>query len=193
MEKVVADMTGPISTPHWGSQSRPAFTVTATVTINAKPQPALDALLDTSTWPQWNKFVPYADLLDVPNDSSAPQRLKPNIMFVEHVDMAGKGRPTFVKMKLLMTSLDEINDSGRSGFKAVWLGKGYPDWALRTERVHELYQTAEGEGTIYHVYETFSGPLAFLVKLFVGQTLVKRFQQWNTELRDFVEKGFSAA
>lgn len=102
--------------------------------------------------------------------------------------MAGRGRSTFVKMKLLMTTLDKMNEPDKNGFKVVWLGKGYPDWALRSERVHDIYEQDEGGGTIYDVYETFSGPLAWVVKLFVGSTLVKRFRQWNGELKVFVER-----
>ena len=102
--------------------------------------------------------------------------------------MAGRGRSTVVKMKLLMTTLDETNEPNRHGFKVVWLGKGYPDWALRTERVHEIYED-EGGGTVYEVYETFSGPLAWVVKFFLGDTLVRRFGQWNGELKAFVEGG----
>ena len=90
-------------------------------------------------------------------------------------------------MKLLMTTLDEIDEPDRKGFRVVWLGKGYPDWALRSERVHEIYEEAGGGGTVYNVYETFSGPLAWAVKLFVGSTLVERFGQWNEELGAFVQ------
>ena len=102
--------------------------------------------------------------------------------------MAGRGRSTFVKVKLLMTALDEMHEPGRQGFRVVWLGKDYPAWALRTERVHEIFEEAEGGRTVYDVYETFSGPLAWLVKFFVGGTLVKRFGQWNGELGAFVEE-----
>lgn len=188
MDETIADLQAPIPTPHWGPQSGAAFTVTVTATVKAQPQAILDALLDVSTWPQWNNFVPRASLADLPKDSENAQRLRPGVLFVEHVDMAGRGRSTIVKMKLLMTSCDEIAGADRRGFKVVWLGKGYPSWALRTERVHEIYQTDEGEDTTYHVFETFSGPLAFLVKLCVGRTLVKRFAQWNGELKRFIEE-----
>lgn len=182
-----AELIAPLPTPHWGSQSGAAFTVRATVTVKAQPQPILDTLLDTSTWPQWNNFVPRVTISSASSDSK--QRLRPGTTFIEHVDMAGRGRSTIVKMRLLMTSLDDLEDSPRGGHKVVWLGKGYPDWALRSERVHEIYRgEAEGE-TVYDVYETFSGPLAWFVKLFVGKTLVERFGQWNRELKYFVEAG----
>ena len=87
-----------------------------------------------------------------------------------------------------MTTLEEISDDGRKGWRAVWLGKNYPDWALRSERVHEIYER-EGEegGTVYDCYETMSGPLAWVVRVFVGGMLERRFGQWNGELKGFVE------
>lgn len=90
-------------------------------------------------------------------------------------------------MRLLMTTLDEIVDEGRKGWRAVWLGKNYPDWALRSERVHEIYERDGEEGTVYECYETFSGPLAWMVRVFVGGMLVRRFRQWNGDLKEFVE------
>ncbi len=90
-------------------------------------------------------------------------------------------------MRLLMTTLQEISDDRRKGWRVVWLGKMYPDWALRSERVHEIYEREGEEGTVYNVYETFSGPLAWTVRVFMGGTLVRRFGQWNRELKEFVE------
>lgn len=183
---------GPIPTPHWGSQGGSAFTVTATAIISAQTDAVLDALLDTSTWPRWNNFVPRASLTQASASSDNSSRLHAGTSFTEHVDMAGRGRSTIVKMKLLMTTCDAMDEPQRHGSRVVWLGKGYPSWLLRSERVHEIYQTEKGGETTYYVYETFSGPLAFAVKFFVGSTLVKRFQQWNGELKNFVEgKGSS--
>ena len=101
--------------------------------------------------------------------------------------MRGRGRSSIVKMRLVMTTLEEILDEGRKGWRVVWLGKNYPDWALRSERVHEIYERDGEEGTVYDVYETFSGPLAWAVRVFVGEMLVRRFGQWNGELKGFVE------
>ena len=187
LEGVQAEMIPPRPTPHWGSQSGVAFTVHALTTISSHPQPALDALLETSTWPKWNNFVPRAFIENPSSDSPNSSRLQPGTMFTEDVDMAGHGRSTMVKTKLLMTSLDEMDEPGKKGFKVVWLGRGFPDWALRTERVHELYEGVKAGETVYECYETFSGPLAWIIKFFLGGTLVKRFGQWNGELRGFVE------
>ena len=101
--------------------------------------------------------------------------------------MRGTGRSSIVKMRLLMTTLEEISDEGRKGWRVVWLGKNYPDWALRSERVHDIFERVGEEGTVYDVYETFSGPLAWVVRVLLGGTLVKRFGQWNGELKGFVE------
>ena len=89
-----------------------------------------------------------------------------------------------------MTALDELDE----GYRVVWLGKGYPSWLLRSERVHLISLNDGGEevGATYDVFETFSGPLAWAVKLFVGKTLVRRFRQWNEELKNYVERRIDA-
>jgi len=181
--EVKAHRIPPIPTPHWGAQSGPAFTVQATVAVQASPPTVLDILLDTQTWPRWNNFVPRATLKD-----SHDSRLHPGIIFTEHVDMRGRGMNTIVKMKLLMTTLDDMARSGQRGYKVVWLGKGYPDWALRSERVHEIYEDINGGTTVYNVFETFSGPLAWVLKILMAGTLVRRFSQWNRELKAYVEQ-----
>ncbi|KAL8692076.1 MAG: hypothetical protein Q9224_004034 [Gallowayella concinna] len=183
-------LRSPLPTPQWGSQSGSAFTVRAVVTINASPTDVLNTLLDTTQYPAWNNFVPKVDFPTLsPSTTSLPKgRLGPDILFMEHVDMFGHGKPSgLVKIKLLMTTLKETDEhNGSKSYEALWLGKGYPAWALRSERVHAISCDNDGV-TTYDVWETFSGPLAQLVRFFVGTTLVKRFKQWNEELRDYTE------
>ncbi|KAI4167694.1 MAG: hypothetical protein LQ343_007013 [Gyalolechia ehrenbergii] len=184
-------LRSPIATPHWGAQAGSAFTVRAITSINAAPSVILHHLLDTSNYPSWNNFVPRVTLLHPPKKTSNPNeipKLEEGVLFTEHVDMYGHGKPSgLVKMKLLMTHLEEVDDNGRKSYKVVWLGKGYPDWALRSERVHAIVCNDDGSCT-YDVWETFSGPLALLVRLFVGRTLVERFKQWNRELKRYSEQ-----
>ncbi|KAL8847258.1 MAG: hypothetical protein Q9221_007682 [Calogaya cf. arnoldii] len=176
-------LRSPLPTPHWGAQTGSAFTVRAVVTVNASPTAVLDSLLDISNYPAWNNFVPKVDLT-----GSSNGRLGADVLFTEHVDMFGQGKPSgLIKVKLLMTTLQEKGEyNGSKSYEVVWLGKTYPDWALRSERVHAI--SCDNQGiTTYEVWETFSGPLALLVRLFIGSTLVKRFKQWNEELRDYTE------
>ena len=177
----------PLPTPRWGAQSGSAFTVRATNNINAPPDRVLDTLLMTDEYPKWNNFVPCVVILTSSAERHGTHgRLREGVTFTEHVDMFGRGRPSgVVRMRLLMTTEKDLED-GNSGYRVVWQGKGYPDWALRSERVHEIIK-GEDRGTVYDVWETFSGPLAALVKLCVGKVLVKRFGQWNEELKVFVE------
>ena len=107
--------------------------------------------------------------------------------------MSGKGKPSRTQ-DMIMISEEELKTTGYGtkgkGYKVVWVGKQFPDWALRTERVHEI-QEEEGEAgnvrCVYDDYETMSGPLAIFVRLFVGRRLVQRFGQWNRELGGYVE------
>ncbi|KAL8776655.1 MAG: hypothetical protein Q9194_003018 [Teloschistes cf. exilis] len=180
----------PIATPYWGEQSGQAFTVRAVVQINATSAAIRQLLLNVSAYPEWNNFVPRVSF-PTAYTSNSPQpngSLGEGLLFTEHVDMFGKGKPSgLVRMRLLMTTLEETEHEGGKAYKVIWLGKGYPEWALRSERVHAIYPNGDGTCT-YDVWETFSGPLALLVRLFVGGALVKRFRQWNQELKEYVER-----
>ncbi|KAL9015630.1 MAG: hypothetical protein Q9185_006987 [Variospora sp. 1 TL-2023] len=188
-------LRSPLPTPNWGQQRGSAFTVRAVTSINATSSTVLGALLDTSEYPTWNRFVPRVTFSDVSDTdahgSQQKTQLSEGLTFTEHVDMFGNGKPSgLVKMKLLMTALEksESNSVEKTDYKVVWLGKGCPDWALRSERVHSIISNSDGT-TTYHVFETFSGPLALLLRLLVGPTLVKRFKQWNEELGNHAERG----
>ena len=185
-DSATAFLLEPLPTPRWGSQTGfGAFSVRAFARIRAAPDAVLDCLLETSSYPVWNRFVPGITFphASTSDPRSLNSRLGVGSQFVEHVDMYGNGQPSgLVKMKLLMTTMEELGQGTGPGYKVVWLGQGYPDWALRSERVHNIVQLEGGIST-YEVWETFSGPLACLVRLFVGKTLVKRFKQWNQELK----------
>ncbi|KAL8688574.1 MAG: hypothetical protein Q9218_005553 [Villophora microphyllina] len=182
----------PITTPHWGKQGGQAFSVRAVADIDAPPAAVLESLLDTSAYPEWNNFVPRVTFPHATplNPSQKDGHLRESLLFTEHVDMFGKGKPSgLVRMRLLVTTLQETEGiDGRKIYKVVWLGKGYPSWALRSERVHLISPRGVDDKCTYDVWETFSGPLAVLVRLFVGGTLVKRFRQWNQELNAHVEQ-----
>lgn len=186
----IAGLFPPIPTPKWGSQSGTgAFSIRAVAAIHSPPDAVLESLLDTSTYPDWNRFVPRVEFPHAsdPDLSSSDRHLREGLTFTEHVDMYGNGRPSgLVRMRLLMTTLEEAGEGTDRSYKVVWLGKGYPDWALRSERVHVISPNDDGTST-YDVWETFSGPLAVLVKIFVGKALVKRFRQWNEELKAYVQ------
>lgn len=195
-----------IPTPHWGQQTGSAFTVRATVAINATPDAILHTLLNTADYPRWNNFVPRVTL-STPGDENSKRQLAAGVDFTEHVDMFGNGRPSgLIKMQLLMTTLQDHHHSQpspeeertpdenagarppRERYTVVWLGRALPDWALRSERVHVIGVMDEDGSATYDVYETFSGALAGVTKLFVGKALVKRFGQWNDELKGYVER-----
>lgn len=189
-----------LPTPHWGPQTGSAFTVRATVAINATPDAILDTLLNTAEYPRWNNFVPRVTITTNGNDVKS--RLAQGVTFTEHVDMFGNGRPSgMIKMKLVMTTLQDHLQGGHhqsqenagaqargERYTVVWLGRALPDWALRSERVHKIMVDGDGGGAMYDVYETFSGVLAGVTRLVVGKALVKRFGQWNEELKGYVER-----
>lgn len=68
--------------------------------------------------------------------------------------MLGQGKPSgLVKVTLPMTTLQEKDEyNGSKSFEVVWLGKAYPSWALRSERVHNISCDDQGI-TTYDVWE----------------------------------------
>ena len=130
---VEASILPPIKTPHWGQQSSlfGAFAVHASNTIQAPADRIISALLETANWPHWNLFVPSADT-DLPAGLSG--RLSPGTFFTEHVDMSGKGKASRLQKMWMMSeeaiAPTEENKSRGKGYRVVWVGKQFPDWAL---------------------------------------------------------------
>ena len=96
----------------------PAFTVRAFL--------VLSTLLDTTTWPKWNNSAPRASLglPSIKNGQSCP-----DVLFTKHVDMRRRGRNTDVKMRLLMITLEDMEEveEVKEGSRVVWLGIQYLD------------------------------------------------------------------
>ena len=87
-------------------------------------------------------------------------QLCPGVLFTEHVDMRGRGSNTIVNMRQIITTLEDMKEEEevKKVLRVVWLGKQYPNCAVRPGRVHKIF---EKDGvTLYYVYETLSGPLA---------------------------------
>ena len=90
------------------------------------------------------------------SSSDNNDQLCPGVLFTELVDMRGRGSNRIVKMRLIITTLEDMKEDEevKESSRIVWLRKEYPDWALRSGRVHEIF---EKDGvTLYDVYETLS-------------------------------------
>lgn len=64
-----------------------------------------------------------------------------------------------------------------------------PTWLLRAERTQEFVEVEGGTGTEYVCWETFYGPMAWVVKLAVGGKVAEGFGGWMEGLRGGAVEG----
>lgn len=82
----------------------------------------------------------------------------------------------------------EITVLDKEGYRAAWETAGYmPAWLLHAERWQTLTALPNGK-TRYDAVEVFSGPIAYLVKLFVGSALKEGFQAMAETMKERAER-----
>ncbi|KAL2269637.1 hypothetical protein VTJ83DRAFT_1821 [Remersonia thermophila] len=201
----------PIPTPTYGPGGSLSFATTYTIRIHAAPRECLDAVLDASSYPQWNRFC-RACTIDAQPDEGNESILRVGTCFTFDVHMAlGPDEPVLppaakdqdpgqsgqpIALEVSVLSPISEDEEGRKGWRVAWRqrpGAVVPAWLLRSERVHEfveLVDSATGKvQTEYRCWETFYGPLAPVVKLTVGGKLEKAFEVWSKGLKWWVEEG----
>jgi len=190
----ISSFTAVIPTPSYGTKG--VFSIIASINIKATASAVLKALEDVDSWGQWNSFVPEAEVVSEPRQKDAtvaPEPLKVGTQIMFSVYMNGNGLSSDTKRgephkdTLELTVLEELTD-GRKGYRVAWKDIGYPGWALYVERVHEIVEKEDGT-TEYTNWETFGGPLSYVVKLVVGRQLLNLFDGWGKDLKNYVEPG----
>ncbi|KAI1079619.1 hypothetical protein F5B20DRAFT_158379 [Whalleya microplaca] len=188
-----ATWTSPLSTPSYGDGG--SATIICSTSIAASPSTCLGIMLDATTYASWNKWIPKV-LVNTPNHSSPslPAALahlaasKPEQMlflgteFTFEVLINSKVQ----RSDLVVTVLDDCERDGRKGLRVCWKTRGDP-WYLRAERTQEVLEGIDG-GTDYFCYETFYGPVAWVVKTFIGSELTKGFKLWMEGLKEAAEE-----
>lgn len=98
------------------------------------------------------------------------------------------GRPTHLTVSELCSI--PATEAGGAAYRVAWKGSatGLAKWALHSERVHELRDDGVG-GCVYENWETFVGPVSYVVKWFFGNALVDRFGDWSHGLKTYLEAG----
>ncbi|KAI1852035.1 hypothetical protein JX265_008160 [Neoarthrinium moseri] len=181
----------PISTPAYGDGGWAS--IVFSTTIAASPVACLEIMLDPTTYPVWNKWVPrvtidraastpVSGVLPPPLSHIAAKQdqLLPGTRFHFEVHMSPESA-SFNKTELEVTVLEQFDRDGRKGLRVVWKTPGSP-WYLRAERVQEFLESADG-GCEYTSYETFFGPVTWLVKLLVGKQLQGGLTLWKDGLK----------
>lgn len=182
---VISSATDPIPVPSYPTGG--LFAILSEITIDSSPSDTLDALLDLASYPKWNTFVPRATIISTPSSSSTNEldtRLQVGTAVNFDVYMKGPGT-TRRDTPILVTIVEELND-GRNGYRVAWKALGYSAWVLRSERVQEIVDLSSGK-TQYKTWETFGGPLAYVLRALYKEDLILRFRDWSNDLKGYVE------
>ncbi|KAK9802156.1 putative Coenzyme Q-binding protein COQ10 START domain-containing protein [Seiridium cardinale] len=190
----------PIPTPTLGAGG--SGSIVFSTTIAASPTRCLEIMLDPSTYPTWNKWVPRVTVTSA-SPASGPSipsslahvaakqgQLLPRSKFTLEVHMDPESA-SFRTTELEITMLEEFERDGRKGLRVGWKTQGNP-WYLRAERVQEFLESGNG-GCEYTNCETFYGPLTWAVKTFAGRQLVAGLTLWMNGLKAAAEAAPSPA
>ncbi len=158
------------------------FSVSSSVVISASASRIFSTIVDTANWHKWNTFVPRVEILKQPSghsDSAEKLGIGTDMRF--QVFMKPGGSAT--------SSLEQVTVLDPAAGKICWKFTGTPSWLLRSERVHEI--TDKDDGTCeYRTWETFAGPIAYIIRLIYGNVLQERFKDWGRDLKRYVEEAW---
>ncbi|KAI0018086.1 hypothetical protein F4780DRAFT_560743 [Xylariomycetidae sp. FL0641] len=153
-------------------------TLACAATIAAPPEACVEVVLDAANYPSWNRWV---QKVVVHSSEPGLLRLGSEFDFQVHMDPDSAGYNT---TGLVLTVLDRgyQDRDGRSGVRVAWKTRG-DAWYMRAERTQEFVRDADGN-TAYSCYETFYGPVSWLVKTLVGAKLVRGYKLWVSGLKE---------
>ncbi|KAF6838911.1 hypothetical protein CPLU01_02181 [Colletotrichum plurivorum] len=202
-----------LSTPTAGSVNA-VFTIAAATPISSPPLTVLAAVLNPSTYATWNPVFPKATITraapsPVPPllEGSPVAASKPGDILLQGTHVTFEVHLNLDPAKVtsnstcVVTKLEEFAKAttaaggnehrGRKGYRVCWKTTGWqpPPFVLKAERVHEFLESEDGTGTEYRCYETFSGPLAQVMRFTMVGQLEAAFAAWMDGLKRFVEGG----
>ncbi|EAW09463.1 uncharacterized protein ACLA_036680 [Aspergillus clavatus NRRL 1] len=170
--------------------------------IDAPSQDVWNALIDTSTWPSWNTFIPRVTIREQPDtpDASADS-LSPilqqgtKMTFHVHMDPSSSGRQKDTDIQLMVIAFEPPNAGAKTPGRIVWASDsaakgGIPAMLLTAERVHEVEEVEVsgngGEvrrGTEVRNWEAQVGYLGYVVRWMYGAQLKQNFETWMRDLK----------
>ncbi|OQE29615.1 hypothetical protein PENSTE_c002G09487 [Penicillium steckii] len=169
----------------------------SSIHINAPSNRVWEVLTNTSTWPNWNSFVPRVTIVSQPDSSpSTTEPLSPMLQKGTRVTFHVRMDPTSTKPQaatdagLVVTEYEAPNPQTGTAGRIVWAsdfdapGTMGPS-LLTAEREHEV-KDVEG-GTEVRNWELQVGWMVYLVKIMYGGKLRQNFDLWVSDLKAFVE------
>ncbi|KAL0482324.1 decapping and exoribonuclease protein [Acrasis kona] len=148
------------------------FTTLGSSLIKGDPDVIFKTLLKFDDYSRWNTFTPNAEKVTSFEDFP---KIGDQINLTVHMN----GMNT-------RTQLVEITSFDANLRRICWKGLGFPNWALRSERVQELIEVDPGVYE-YKNYETMEGFASYLTNFFVRSQLDEGFQRCTSDLKNYIE------
>ncbi|KAL0574446.1 hypothetical protein V5O48_007510 [Marasmius crinis-equi] len=154
--------------------SSAVFILADSVIIDAPIEKVWSILLDFGSYKEWNPFVRNQTVVDAKMGTPLVDQT-PSVgchILMDPVHLPPTMRPSSElwfwqknSTRIWISHLDKDN------YRVAWRTSG-PAFLLEAERWQMLTKTADGK-VKYETFECFRGPLAYIVKFFVGHNLNK--------------------
>ncbi|KAF2020121.1 hypothetical protein BU24DRAFT_419692 [Aaosphaeria arxii CBS 175.79] len=165
------------------------ISVKTQVTIKAPAREVWETLIDTSTWPQWNSFIPKAEIV---NKQEQPPEGEPQYWKMDQqrkFTAIVAGMKQHPMQKVVAFEEPDPSATGPKAYRICWAVQGYPHFLLNTYRFNEINEVEE-EGETYCIYRTGEeqfGPLAHVIKRTIGGQIENGIKAWAEDLKKFME------
>ncbi|CAG9987395.1 unnamed protein product [Clonostachys byssicola] len=188
-----------------------SFSISHSNTIAAPPLQCIQKLMDTSTWPEWCKMTPRANITHTPpiaDDTtnvpelqaliSRPGYLYRGVKFTADVHMdLDPAKKTNTAAELVRAVERFELDDGRTGYRLAWEYVGLPSFVSCNVRVFEFIEAKErlvdGElATEAYGWETFSGLGSWLQRSLMSDKLLRGYESWGEDFKNAVESQMEA-
>ncbi|KAJ3209354.1 hypothetical protein HDU82_000946 [Entophlyctis luteolus] len=170
----------------------------STVRINAPAAVAFKFLINPSTWPAWNSFVPRAQIISK-EPSGAEIAVGTRMVF--HVNLSGEAGGRLTTSPELVLEICEPSSQPTATatascnnsrvWRVVWTSNfNLPSFIIATPigRIQELEESDDGRSCVYRTWEPQTGIVARVMHWIMPHTLEDRFQQWAADLKRVAEK-----
>jgi hypothetical protein len=164
---------------------------------------AWNTLIDTSTWPKWNRLIPKVIINSQPGSTEETplspvfQRgTKMSLLFNTNADSEMEGatpleESSLVMLKSVITVFEPPAPENKQNGRLAWAvdpqAEGsWPKWLVYAERVHQICQDEDGNVKI-EAWELQTGVVAYGIRWMMGAKLQRLRQVWMENLKNFLE------